>query len=506
MFATTPSLAGTLDAARALALTSLPLLLVPAALAQGQTPGPTVDPPSCTVQLAPGQTASFDVTVSVPGVPVAPKADVYILADTTGSMTPVLDVLKAEVSALTNALFSIPGADLRIGIGAYRDFPLQPQNIYAFEHRQSLTNDPQLIQSAVDSWVGMWGGDESEAGFYALERLCTDPASDFGWRADTQRIIVWFGDAPSHDPVCTQLTGLASDITEDSVIAALGSAGPGGTTVIAITTPTNLPMGLNDVPGGANGSGYFSLCPLPPRGSIGQATRIAAATGGIDTSISNSADIAQAIQDSLAQVLLETTVGLVAEGDIVPFVTNITPGTTAITLPDDPSESIDVVFTVDLEGGPCVENANVFDGGLRVVLGGQSTDAVKDVTIEHSGCVSVCMWGIGVQQLDLALNPLLPGPPDRAYVYPLLVFPVLENAIPDVYVPNDPAWIGVDVFSQVLMFNPHDFPDDPLKTSNAICWTIGGPTQSFGQASGIQQFATQGADLGEALGMGFSIQ
>jgi len=497
-----------LDTRSSVAILAAPLLAAtalvgPGALAQGSTPTPTIDPATCTLQLDPAEQQSFDVTVTIPGIPVAPRADIYILADTTGSMTPVLDVLKAEVSALVNSLFSIPGADLRIGIGAYRDFPLQPQNQYAFDHRQSMTTDPMLIQNAVDSWNGMWGGDQSEAGFYALERLAVDPATDYGWRPDAQRIIVWFGDAPSHDPVCTQLTGLANDVTEDSVIAALTAA---NTTVIAITTPTNLPMGLNDNPGGVNATGYASLCPQMPRGTVGQATRIAAATGGIDTSIANSADIKQAIEDSLNQVLLETTVALAPEGGIVPYVTGISPGQATITVPDDPNETVEVVFTVEVEGGPCIENSNTFSGGLRVVLGGQATDVVKDVVIEQNACMTVCMWGIGVTQLDVAIGDDLPGSPDRAYVLPSLVFPVLMDQIPDVVVPNDPAFVGMKVYSQIMMFNPYDYPADPLQTSNAICYTIGGSTSVFGTESGIVHFPTAHAELGECLGMGFAIQ
>lgn len=479
------------------------VLTGPDLLAQGSQPSPSIDPATCTLQLDPGEMASFDVTVTIPGIPVAPRADIYILADTTGSMTPVLDVLKMEVSALVNSLFSIPGADLRIGIGAYRDFPLQPQNIYAFEHRQSMTDDPQLIQNAVDSWVGMWGGDQSEAGFYALEKLAIDPAVTYGWRPDAQRIIVWFGDAPSHDPVCTQLTGLATDVTEDSVIAALQAA---NTTVIAITTPTNLPMGLNDVPGGVNATGYAALCPQMPRGTTGQATRITDATGGLYTSIANSADIKQAIEDSLTQVLLETTVALAPEGGIVPFVTGISPSQATITVPDDPNDSVDVVFTVDVQGGPCVENSNSVSGGLRIVVGGQPTDVVKDVVIDQNACLTVCLWGIGLAETDMPLGQGLPGAPDRAYVVPTLVYPVLMDQIPDVVIPSDPAFAGMKVYSQVMMFNPYDYPNDPLQTSNAICYTIGGSTAVFGNESGIVHFPTAHADLGECLGMGFTIQ
>jgi hypothetical protein len=492
--------------ARAAALFVLASQTTGVALAQGGGSGaPTIEPPSCIVSVDPGEAKSFQAVVKVPGIPVAPKADIYILADTTGSMTPVLDALKQNVGALATSLFSIPGADLRIGVGAYRDFPLQPQNQYAFEHRQSMTSDLGLIQNAVDSWVAQFGGDQAEAGFYALETLATEPAANFGWRDNTQRIIVWFGDAPSHDPVCKQLTGLSNDITEASVIAALAGAGVGGTRVIAISAPTNLPMGLNDNPTGANATGYSSLCPSI-LGSVGQASRIASATGGISTMITMAGDIAQAIEDTLTTVLLETTVELKAEGEIVPYITGISPGATTIVLPDDPNDFVEITFTIDVLGGACVENSQSYQGGLRVCLGGVSTDTVKQVTIEQSQCFTVCLWALGFETVDLEVGNDLPGASDRAYVMPSYVYPVLMDSIPALWIPDDPALVGVDIYSQIVMYNPHDFPGDPLKVSNAICYTLGGGTKKFGQGSGIHQFATSAPAIGTNLGMGFYIE
>lgn len=491
---------------RAAALLALASQATGVAFAQGSGSGaPTIDPPSCIVSVNPGEAKSFQAVVKVPGIPVAPKADIYILADTTGSMTPVLDALKQNVGALATSLFSIPGADLRIGVGAYRDFPLQPQNQYAFEHRQSMTTDLGLIQNAVDSWVAQFGGDQAEAGFFALETLATEPAANFGWRDNTQRIIVWLGDAPSHDPVCKQLTGLPTDITEASVIAALGAAGIGGTRIIAISAPTNLPMGLNDNPTGVNATGYSSLCPLI-RGSIGQAARIASASGGIDTMITMSGDIAQAIEDTLSTVLLETTVELKAEGEIVPYITGISPGATTVVLPDDPNEFVEVTFTIDVLGGACVENSQSFLGGLRVCLGGVSTDTVKQVTIEQTQCFSVCLWALGFETVDFEIGSDLPGAMDRAYVVPTFVHPVLMESIPKLWIPDEPALVGIDVYSQIVMYNSHDFPGDPLKVSNAICYTIGGGAKKFGQGSGIHQFATAVPAIGTNLGMGFYIE
>jgi len=463
---------------------------------------PTVDPTVCSLKLNPGEETTIDLVVKIPGIPIAPKADIYILADTTGSMGTVLDSVKANVGNLVNTLFSIPGADLRIGVGAYRDFPITGQGNYAFEHRLSMSNDLTAISNAVNTWAAAFGGDQSEAGFFALEKLSTEPAANFGWRDGTKRIIVWFGDAPSHDPVCTQFTGLANDITESSVIAALQAT---GTTVVAITTPTNLPQGLNDNPAGTNAQAYEQVCNVV-RGTQGQATRIANATGGLYTAIPNVNDITLAILQSLSIVFNNATVAVKAEGGIVPFVTGISPGPTNVILPPSANQFVELTFQVDIKAGPCVENQLEYTGALRVCINGQPTDAVKQVELEQNACVALCVWAIGFQKTNELVGVGMPGPADRAYIVPAYVYPVLMNDIPHIPIPNIPSLIGAEIYTQVMMYNPTDFPNDPLKLSNAVMYKIGQGTAKFGSASGIQHFPTQNPSLGGTLGMGFYFQ
>ena len=52
-----------------------------------------------------------------------------------------------------------------------------------------------------------------------------DPAGgSIGWRSDAERILVWFGDAPGHDPVCAAISGLGFDITEATLTVKLQTA------------------------------------------------------------------------------------------------------------------------------------------------------------------------------------------------------------------------------------------------------------------------------------------
>jgi hypothetical protein len=475
------------------------LALVGAAHAQD----PTIERSTCELLLAPGEQATIDVVVKVPGKPISPKADIYILADATGSMGPVLDSVKSNIASIAATLFSIPGADLRIGVGSYRDLV---SATYAFDHELSLTTDQAQIIAAVSTFVAGSGGDPAEGAFFALQKLATDPAATYGWRPDTKRIVVWFGDAPSHDPICTQLTGLPSAITESSVIAALQAS---GTTVIGISTPTGLPAALNDDPlgnGTLNSQTYQAACGFLG-GAPGQATRIAAATGGIHTAIASVNDITLAILQSILAELNEAKVELKALGGIVPLVTGISPPSVDIVLPLDPNQFVDVPFQVFVQAGACIENAVLeFDGTLQACINGQPTPAIKTVHIEQKACVALCVWGIGYQKTDIVISTGMPGPIDRQYIQPVWIYHVLQNQIPEIHIPNIPALIGAELYTQVLMFNPTEFPNDPIKVSNALMYKLGMGTAKFGTATGIQQYATVNPQLGGTVGMGFYFQ
>jgi len=62
-----------------------------------------------------------------------------------------------------------------------------------------------------------------------------------GWRSLSKRIIVWFGDAPGHDPICAAVSG-GAPITEASVTTKLAAE---GIAVLAISTAN---PGLDDDP------------------------------------------------------------------------------------------------------------------------------------------------------------------------------------------------------------------------------------------------------------------
>ena len=218
--------------------------------------------------------------------------EIYLLADTTGSMSSVISSVKSDMTSILGSV------EAKFGAGDYKDFPYDS---YAFNNRQSITDDDSLVTAAINSMSASGGSDGSEGQLYALHRIAQ---SDAGFSGDSTKIIVWFGDAPAHDSVCSAISGEGSDLTEASVTAELTGA---GIVVIAISTTTGYYSGMDDDPT-MSASDYSGYCTIG--GTAGQATRIAAATGGVHLTGVDASEIKDAIIDAIGTVT-ETT-------DVVP--------------------------------------------------------------------------------------------------------------------------------------------------------------------------------------------
>jgi hypothetical protein len=315
------------------------LFLSAAASAQTVTWAPDVG----AISVPAGDTKQVLATVCLPGQ--VSKADIYILADTTTSMTPVLDSVKANAVVLVDALVNSPGVDLKVGVGNYRDFPFDAK---PFDNQVSPTKDAGALVAAINTWQAGGGGDGSEAQLYALYQIATDPA--IGFRPDAKRIIVWFGDSPGHDPICDIFVGggvPTFEITEQVATEALQTSGPnGGITVIAIGTLSSAavyPDSLNDDP---LKSVYDYYSPpgidwCTPAGLPGQADRMATATTGISTTISDPTQITFTILQTLANVLIAADLGFTVSPALQPFVQSISPESyDNLLLPHDPLQEI----------------------------------------------------------------------------------------------------------------------------------------------------------------------
>ena len=228
---------------------------------------PGVTPSTVSTTLAPGASTTVTKTVET-GPGAAPKLDLYFLADTTGSMSGPINDVKSGAASIISAV-NAANPDTRYAAGDYKDW----FDVYRFN---PCTNFPATADSGaaatacINGWFASGGGDGPEGQLYAMHKFATGAVTP---RADASKVLVWFGDAPGHDPYCSAATGEPADITEASVTAELVAA---GWKVLAVGTATGYPLDLNDnpqsgsaIPGCVNG------------GASGQGARIAAATGGL---------------------------------------------------------------------------------------------------------------------------------------------------------------------------------------------------------------------------------
>ncbi|MEU1971103.1 hypothetical protein ABZ477_05580 [Microbacterium sp. NPDC019599] len=335
----------------------------------------TIDPTTNDWRLNRCERVTEKITVTVPKSSAPPKADVYLLADTTGSMFSVLDAVKAGASVILNNP-ALAGFDVAWGVGNYRDFPVDGiRNSYAFAHQVSPTTNLAVADAAISTWTADEGSDGSEGQLYALHQIATD--AGIGWRPDSKRILVWFGDAPGHDPIPTALSGLAAAITEATATADLTGA---DITVVAVSTTTGFATALDDDPNADAGD----YAPSVPAGSAGQATRIAAATSGSHTTGVNPGDIVSTLSTLIAAAV--TSIGslsLVPTGSTAEFVESITPASYG-PLPGD--EVHVLTFEVTWVGvKDCRDKEQIFTGTIDVVADGVVV-AQKRVRVTVPAC------------------------------------------------------------------------------------------------------------------------
>jgi len=341
----------------------------------------TVTPATNVLTLNPGDCFDETVTVKIPKDVAPPRVDVYFLADTTGSMGPFLNAVQNGANAIFTALNGL-GVDMSFGVGNYRDFP---SDAYAFQHQLAPTTNAAQITAAIGAWNAAGGADYPEGQLYALDQLAKPPGGTIGWRAGSKRIIVWFGDAPGHDPVCAAISGEPNTITEASATAKLVAE---SIAVLAISTAT---PGLDDDPA-ASAFDYTTTCGAPG-GAAGQASRISNATGGSFATGVQPSDIVTTITTLVTSAVNTiNNVKLVPSGAIAPFVTSIDPAAGFGPLTTDTEHVLP--FEVKFCGNvPCKNEDQVFDGRLGVVADG-SLIGHKRVRVTVPACEDEFVYSV----------------------------------------------------------------------------------------------------------------
>lgn len=146
--------------------------------------------------------------------------DIVFCIDVTGSMTPIIDAVKAnalrfydDVQAnLTDKGKNVD--ELRVRIIAFRDFAADPESALQESSFFALPDERSIFSAFVDSLLAEGGGDAPESGLEAVALAINSPWTSHGDRR-RQVIVVWT-DQPAHPLNFAVLPpGLASSVPTD---------------------------------------------------------------------------------------------------------------------------------------------------------------------------------------------------------------------------------------------------------------------------------------------------
>lgn len=150
------------------------------------------------------------------------RGDIFFLVDTTGSMSMAINNVKTSLAGFIVPAVQGAIADVVMGVGDYRDFPVEPfgsAGDWTFRLRQSMTVDIGPVQSALDGLRVGGGNDEPESqieGLWEAAGGTCAAGGGFGqacFRDASHPIIVVVTDARAHN-------GVDADTAYDSTVTA----------------------------------------------------------------------------------------------------------------------------------------------------------------------------------------------------------------------------------------------------------------------------------------------
>lgn len=307
------------------------------------------------------------ITVTVPKNPNR-KVDVYFLADTTGSMGSILAAVKAGATTILNTSYG--AADIAFGVGQYKDF--LSGDPFCFQNQLSPTTSKPAAAAAINSWVASGGADNDEGQLFALDQLGTLGGI---WRSGAKRIIVWFGDQPGHEPICSSVSGLGYSLTRTNVAQKLALQQI-SLLAISVGASNNLDGVPNDNYTGCIGTHQqFQASQMTSMIGLGSTF-----TAGINTT-----NIVNTIINLInAAVAVINNVKLVPTGCVGAFATSIEPAAGYGPLSGDKEHILK--FKVSFTGTrPCDDKDFNCNGSLDVVADGVVV-AAKKVHIRVPAC------------------------------------------------------------------------------------------------------------------------
>jgi hypothetical protein len=135
------------------------------------------------------------------------RADIFFLVDTTGSMGGAISNVTSSLSTTIVPAVNDAIADAVMGVGDYRDFPVDPHGDpgdWAFQVRQTMTSDLPAVQTALRALRAGGGNDGPESATEGLFHTAADDGCPDGFGAACFRlmshpIIVLVTDAQFHN-------------------------------------------------------------------------------------------------------------------------------------------------------------------------------------------------------------------------------------------------------------------------------------------------------------------
>jgi hypothetical protein len=178
----------------------------------------SITPPTVSHTMNVGETYTVNKSITL-GPGGATKVDLFFLGDNTGSMGGTINSAKHGATTIMNGLTG----DYRFGVGSYLGDPIEGEP-NAYTQNTALTSSKSDAQTGINAWFASGGGDTPEANLFALKQV----ADNAGWRADAQRLIVWFGDAPGHTETTDRATAISALQAANAKVIGFNN-GPSGT-------------------------------------------------------------------------------------------------------------------------------------------------------------------------------------------------------------------------------------------------------------------------------------
>jgi hypothetical protein len=143
--------------------------------------------------------------------------DIVFAFDQTGSMSNMIDGAKRKALKLMKSVGARLGSQY-FSVAGFSDYSDMPYALY-----QPLTGDYQIVQAAIQR-LTLYDGDDAPEDY---SRLMYESYSDplFGWREDSTRYLIIFGDSIPHDPDPGRdgILGTADDLKLSDVLARLAA-------------------------------------------------------------------------------------------------------------------------------------------------------------------------------------------------------------------------------------------------------------------------------------------